>query len=60
LYSSPNIIRMFKSRTMRWAWHVPHIGKRNAHRVLVGKPKGKRLVGSLRRKWEDNSEMDLR
>jgi hypothetical protein len=43
LYSSPNIIRMIKSRRMRWAGHVAQIGeKRNAYRILVGKPKGKR------------------
>jgi hypothetical protein len=51
LYSSPNIIRMMKSRRMRWAGHVSRMGeKRNAYRMLVGKPEGKRLLGSPRRK----------
>jgi hypothetical protein len=43
LYSSPNIIRMIKLRRMRWAWHVARMGeKRNARRILVGKPEGKK------------------
>jgi hypothetical protein len=43
LYSSPNIFRMIKSRRMRWAGHVARMGeKRNAYRILVGKPEGKR------------------
>jgi hypothetical protein len=43
LYSSPNIIRMIKSRRMSWAGHVARMGeKRNAYRILVGKPEGKR------------------
>jgi hypothetical protein len=43
LYSSPSIIRMIKSRRMRWAGHVVQMGdKRNAHRILVIKPEGKR------------------
>jgi hypothetical protein len=46
LYSSPSIIRMIKSRRMRWAGHVTRMGeKRNAYRILVGKPEGKRLLG---------------
>jgi hypothetical protein len=41
-YSSPNIIRMIKSRRMRWAGHVARMGeKRNAYRILVGKPEGR-------------------
>jgi hypothetical protein len=55
LYSSPNIIRMIKSRMMRWAGHVARIGKKiNAYRILVGKPEGKRPLGRLRCKWVDN------
>jgi hypothetical protein len=43
LYSLPNIVRMVKSRQMRWAGHVARMGKnRGVHRVLVGKPEGKR------------------
>jgi hypothetical protein len=51
LYFSPNIIRMIKSRRMRWAGHVARMGdKRNAYRILVGKPKGRRPLGRPRRK----------
>jgi hypothetical protein len=61
LYSSPNIIRMIKSRRMRWAGHVPRMGeKRNACRILVGKPEGRRPLGRPRRRWVDNIKMDLR
>jgi hypothetical protein len=55
LYSSPSIIRIIKSRRMRWAWHVERMGeKRNAYRLLVGKPEGERPLGSPRRRWMDN------
>jgi hypothetical protein len=55
LYSSPNTIRMIKSRRMRWAWHVARtVEKRNAHRILVGKPEGKRPLERPRRRWVDN------
>jgi hypothetical protein len=58
--SSTSIIRMMKSRMIRWAGHVPRMGeKRNAHRILVGKPEGKRPLGRPRRRWEDNIIMDL-
>jgi hypothetical protein len=60
LYSSPSIIRVIKSRRMRWARHVAQMGeKRNAYRLLVGKPEGKRPIGRLRRRWVDNIKMDL-
>jgi hypothetical protein len=60
LYSSPSIIRVMKSRRMRWAGHVARMGeKRNAHRLLVGKPEGKRPLGRPRRRWVDNIRMDL-
>jgi hypothetical protein len=60
LYSSPNIIRMIKSRRVRLAWHVAHMGeKQNAYRILVGKPEGKKPLGRPRRNWEDNIKMDL-
>jgi hypothetical protein len=59
--SSPSIIRMIKSRSMRWAGHVARIGeKRNAYRILVGKPEGKRPLGRPRRRWVDNIKIDLR
>jgi hypothetical protein len=49
LYSSPSIIRIIKSRRMRWAGHLARIGeKRNAYRLLVGKPEGKRPLGRPR------------
>jgi hypothetical protein len=55
LYSSPSIIRMIRSRTMRWAVHVVQMGeKRNAYRLLVGKPEGKNPLGRQRRRWVDN------
>ncbi|KAJ4435849.1 hypothetical protein ANN_18468 [Periplaneta americana] len=61
LYSSPDIIRNIKSRRLRWAGHVAHMGEsRNAYRVLVGRPEGKRPLGRPRRRWEDNIKMDLR
>jgi len=61
LYSSPNIVRVVKSRRIRWVGHVARMGEgRSVYRVLVGKPEGKRPVGRPRRRWEDNIEMDLR
>jgi hypothetical protein len=61
LYSSPSIIRMIKSRTMKWAGHVARMGeKRNAYSILVGKPEGKRPLGRPRRRWMDNIKMKLR
>ena len=60
-YSSLNIIRNLTSRRLRWAEHVARMEKsRNAYRVLVGKPEGKRPLGRPRGRWEDNIKMDLR
>ena len=60
LYSLPNIVRVVKSRRMGWAGHVARMGEgRGVHRVLVGKPEGKRPLGRPRRRWEDNIKMDL-
>jgi hypothetical protein len=60
LHSSPNIIRISKSRRMRWAGHVARMGeKRNVYRLLVGKPEEKRPLVRPRRKWIDNIKMDL-
>jgi hypothetical protein len=59
LYSSRSIIRMIKSRRMRWTGQVARMGKkRNACRLFVGKPEGKRPLGRLRHRWEDNIRMD--
>jgi hypothetical protein len=61
LYSSPNIVRVIKSRRMRWAGHVVRMGEsRVAYRVLVGKPEGRRPMGRPRLRWEDNIKADLR
>jgi hypothetical protein len=52
---------MNKSRRMRLVRHVAQIGeKRNAYRILVGKPEAKRPLGRPRRRWVDNIKMDLR
>jgi hypothetical protein len=60
LYSLPSIMRIIKSWRMRWAGHVAQLGeKRNAYRLLVGKPEGKRPLGRARRRWVDNIRMDL-
>ncbi|KAJ4442285.1 hypothetical protein ANN_12153 [Periplaneta americana] len=61
LYSSPDIIRNIKSRRLRWAGHVAHMGEsRNTYSVLVGRPERKKSLGRPRRRWEDNIKMDLR
>jgi hypothetical protein len=61
LYSSPNVVRVIKSRRMRWAGHVARIGEgRGVYRVLGGRPEGKRPLGRPRYRWEDNIKMDLR
>jgi hypothetical protein len=60
LYSLPNIVRVVKLRRMRWAGHVALMGEeRGVHRVLVGKSEEKRTLGRPRRRWEDNTKMDL-
>jgi hypothetical protein len=60
LYSLTNIVLEVNSRRMRWAGHVARMGEdRGVHRVLVGKPEGKRPLGRPRRRWEDNIKMDL-
>ena len=60
LYCSPNILRVIKSRRMRWVGHVARMEEgRGVQKVLVGKPEGKRPLGRPRRRWEDNIKMDL-
>jgi hypothetical protein len=55
LYSSPSIIRVIKSRSMRWAVYVAQMGEKwNAYRILVGNPEGKRPLGRPRYRWVDN------
>jgi len=59
-YSSPNIVRVIKSRRMRWAGHVAHMGEeRGVYRVLVGKPEARRSLGRPRRRWADNIRTNL-
>jgi hypothetical protein len=62
LYSSASIhvITMIKSRSVRWAGYVPRMGRRGTHRILVGKPEGRRPLTRPRRRWVDNIKMDLR
>ena len=60
LYSLPNIVRVVKSIRMRWTGHVARVVEgRGVHRVLMGKPEGKRQLWRPRRRWEDNIKMDL-
>ena len=60
MYPSPNIMRVIKSRRMRWAGHVASMGEeRGVYRVLVGKPEGRRLLERPRRRWVDNITVDL-
>ena len=60
LYCSPNIVRVIKLRRMRSAGHVARMeDRRGVYRVLVGKPEGNRPLGRPRRRWEDNTKMDL-
>jgi len=60
LYCSPNIIRLIKSRRMRWAGHVALMWeRRGVYRVLVGKSERKRPFGRTRRRWEDDIKMNL-
>jgi hypothetical protein len=60
LYSSPSIIIIIKSRSMRLAGHVARMGeKRNVYRLLVGKPEGKRPLGRPRCRWMNNIKLDF-
>jgi hypothetical protein len=60
LYSSPDIIRQIKSRSMRWEGHVARMGEgRNVYRVLMGKAEGKRPLGRPSHRWEDGIKWTL-
>jgi hypothetical protein len=59
-YASPNIIDMIKSRSMIWAGHVTRMRDKKCIKSFGCKSEGKRLLGRLRRRWEDNIGMDLR
>jgi len=60
LHSSPNIVRVIKSKRTRWARHVERMGdRRGVYRVLVGRPEGKRPLGRLRHRWKYNIKMEL-
>ena len=60
MYRSPNIVRVIKSRGLRWTGHVARIEVgRSALKILTGKPTGRRPLGRPRRRWEDNIRMDL-
>jgi hypothetical protein len=60
VYSSLNIIRVIKSRRMRWAGHVGRmVEKRSAYGILVGRPEGRRPLGRPRRRWEDKLKLNL-
>ena len=60
LYSLPSIVRVVKSRRIKWAGHVARMGEgKGVHRVLVGKREGKRPLGRPRHRWEDNIKMVL-
>jgi hypothetical protein len=61
LYSSPNIVRVIKSRRTKWAGHVACMGEgRGVYRVLVGRTEGKIPLGRPRRRWEDNIKLGVR
>jgi hypothetical protein len=60
VYSSPSVIRIIKSRRIMWAGRVARMGeKRNAYRILVGKPEGKRPLGRQRLRWVINVKIDF-
>jgi hypothetical protein len=60
LHSSPNIIRVIKSKRMRVVGHVARMGEKiGVYRILVGRPGGGRPLGRPRRRWEDNIKIDL-
>ena len=60
MFRSPNVVRVIKSRRLRWAGHVARMEEGSgALKILTGKPTGKRPLGRPRSRWEDNIRMDL-
>jgi hypothetical protein len=60
MYCLPNNVRVIKSIRIRWTGHVERMGgRRGEYRFSVGKPEGKRQLGTTRRRWKDNIEIDL-
>jgi hypothetical protein len=59
LYPSPSIIRMYKSRRIRWAGHVAQVGKRNTYMLLLGKTEGKKPLGRSKHRWVYNVKVGL-
>ena len=59
MYRSPNIVRVIKSRRLRWGGHVARM-KEGSFKIVTGKPTGKRPLGRPRRRWKDNIRMDLK
>ena len=59
MYRSPNIVRVIKSRILRWAGHVARMEEGSSFKILRGKPTGKTALGRPRCRWEDNIRMDL-
>ena len=60
MYRSPNIVRVIKSRRLRWGGHVARMEEdRSAFKILTGKPTGKKPLGRLRHIWEGNIRMNL-
>ena len=61
LYRSPNIVRVIKSRRLRWSGHVARMEEgTSAFKILTGKPTGNRRLGRTRHRWEDNIRLDLK
>jgi hypothetical protein len=59
LYTLPNIVRVLKSRRMRWAGHVAGMEERYLQCFFGGEPEGRRPLGRRRRRWEDNIKLDI-
>jgi len=61
LYDSPDVMKIMKSRRLRWAGNVARTeGRRRLYSIAIGRPDGRRPLGRPRRRWEDNIRRDLR